>query len=148
MIEGYPFDEPDFLDIECCDKTDCPGTCDYCGFSKCSKADDNNRCDGKGMCDMTITTTNLNELPSALEGLANVFGDGMFAIHNGVHFTCDEADAVATLLVVSGHRDAAITWLDAHADDDSDVSDHHKDWDDDGNGEVIDIPAYVDALVA
>ncbi|MEU4726519.1 hypothetical protein AB0G06_43570 [Nonomuraea dietziae] len=139
--------------FDCCDKTKCPGSCDYCGFSKCPEAFDIDRCDGKGMCDMThnTSTTNLAALPSALVGLANVFGDGMFASDNGGHFSCNEADAVATLLVVSGHRDAAITWLEAHAEDDEDESDHHKVWDEDGcesDGKVIDIAAYVDALAA
>ncbi|MEU7830356.1 hypothetical protein [Nonomuraea sp. NPDC049129] len=144
MIEGYPFDEPDFLDIECCDKTDCPGTCDYCGFSKCSKADDNNRCDGKGMCDMTITTTNLNELPSALAGLANVFGNVHVAHDTGCRFTCNEADSLAAVLVAAGYRDAAITWLEGHVIADE-ADDLHLDVDE---GVDIDIPAYVDALVA
>jgi hypothetical protein len=100
------------------------------------------------MCNMTNSTssTNLNALPSALAGLANVFGDDMFAAHNGARFTCGEADTVAALLVASGHRDAAITWLEGHAEGDNEESDIHRDWDPDGI--VADISTYVDALAA
>ncbi|MEO3863436.1 hypothetical protein [Acrocarpospora sp. B8E8] len=33
--------------FDCCDKTNCIGTCDWCGFSKCPEALDVDRCDCK-----------------------------------------------------------------------------------------------------
>ncbi|NUR85516.1 MAG: hypothetical protein HOY71_15665 [Nonomuraea sp.] len=49
---------------------------------------------------------------------------------------------MATLLVVSGHREAAVKWLAAHAVADE-VGDYH--WDEE-SGRVTDVSAYVDSL--
>lgn len=36
-----------YNDIDCCiTPLDCPGTCDYCGFSLCPEAQDVDMCDG------------------------------------------------------------------------------------------------------
>lgn len=98
----------------------------------------------KGAIHMTAQTIDLVALPAALAALARVFGDDQFAYDNGGHYTCNEADAVATLLLVSGYRDAAITWLEAHAEFDDQGGEHKYSED----GEAVDIPEYVDALVA
>ena len=34
------------MSFDCCDKTDCPGSCESCGFSLCPEALDVDRCDG------------------------------------------------------------------------------------------------------
>lgn len=59
-----------------------------------------------------------DELKEALADLASVFGDGMTASETGSAFTCGEADKVARVLVLAGHRDAAETWLAGHAEGD------------------------------
>ncbi|SNS38237.1 hypothetical protein SAMN05216276_1008167 [Streptosporangium subroseum] len=72
----------------------------------------------------------------------------MFAYDNGGHFSCHEADSVAALLMVAGHGDAAITWLEGHAEADSEGSDIHIEFDDDDVFKAVDIPAYVDSLLS
>ncbi|MGW8630587.1 hypothetical protein [Streptomyces sp. NPDC055793] len=55
------------------------------------------------------------DLSEALADLASVFGDGMTADYVGSSFTCGEADKIARVLVLAGHREAAELWLSAHA---------------------------------
>ncbi|MFJ3775245.1 hypothetical protein ACIPX0_26480 [Streptomyces sp. NPDC090075] len=76
-------------------------------------------------------------LDDALTGLADTFRL-MGTAEAGGHFTCSEADALAKVLVVAGHRNAAISWLEGHAYGDDDEDDVHPD---------VDIAEYVDALV-
>lgn len=64
------------------------------------------------------------ELTKALGDLAGVFGDGMTAHHTGPSFSCGEADTVARLLILSGHAEAAETWLSGHAQNDE-FDDYH-----------------------
>lgn len=56
--------------------------------------------------------------------LAGVFGDSWFAGDNGLHFTCGEANVVADVLVETGQREAAVTWLAGHAIGDDEGDDH------------------------
>ncbi|MGW6600580.1 hypothetical protein [Streptomyces sp. NPDC055036] len=78
------------------------------------------------------------ELELALHDLAVTFGDYMTAEAGG-HFTCTEADSLARVLLLSGHRDQAITWLTGHWSGDDDADDLHADEES--------IPAYLDSLV-
>lgn len=64
------------------------------------------------------------ELMDAIEAMAEVFGDGMTAMHVGSSFNCGEADTIARVLALAGHKDAAITWLEYHASGD-DSGDQH-----------------------
>ncbi|MEU8621403.1 hypothetical protein [Streptomyces sp. NPDC048623] len=68
---------------------------------------------------MSISTSLLVE---AFRPLAGVFGDGMTADSVGSKFTCSEANDIALALHVSGHEEAAVTWLLGHAEG--------EDWDD------------------
>ncbi|MFJ6183741.1 hypothetical protein [Streptomyces sp. NPDC092295] len=79
------------------------------------------------------------EFELALHDLAATFGDYMTAAEVGGHFTCTEADALARVLLLSGHRDEAITWLEGHQYGDDDEDDPHA--------AEESIPAYVDSLV-
>jgi hypothetical protein len=91
-------------------------------------------------------------LSDALTGLASVFGDGMTADHTGSGFTCTEADTIARVLVLAGHRDEAVTWLEGHASGDDCGDDHwHFDGDDDEEGRVLnedELTAYVEEFAA
>jgi hypothetical protein len=78
--------------------------------------------------------TDIESLGSALADLAGVFGDGMTADHTGSSFTCSEADTIARVLVLAGHKDAAETWLHGHADGD-DGGDSHYHFDDEEDPE-------------
>jgi hypothetical protein len=60
----------------------------------------------------------------ALAEMADIFGDGMFAMQNGEHFTCIEAEVVADVLRAAGHTHSAEVWLKGHAMGD-DVGDSH-----------------------
>ncbi|MFE1842059.1 hypothetical protein [Streptomyces sp. NPDC059515] len=62
---------------------------------------------------MSAAMTSL--LTQAFQPLAKVFGDAMTAGDTGSKFTCSEADEIALALYVSGHEDAAVTWLHGHA---------------------------------
>ena len=64
------------------------------------------------------------DLEKALDGLARVFGRKITAERVGPHFTCDEANRIALVLVASRHIDAAISSLDAHAVSDSEEDVH------------------------
>lgn len=59
------------------------------------------------------------------ELLAEVLGDGMTAVGAGGHFTCSEADKIATALLLLGHPAAARMWLEGHAEGDDDPDDQH-----------------------
>lgn len=63
----------------------------------------------------------------ALDGLADVFGDGMTAVHVGGSFTCSEAETIAYALLAGGHREAAVTFMVGHGDGDDDPDDEHRD---------------------
>ncbi|AXQ65272.1 hypothetical protein ACF1AX_21530 [Streptomyces sp. NPDC014802] len=93
-----------------------------------------------------------DDLNDALAELASVFGDGMTADHTGSGFTCTEADAVARVLALTGHKDAAVTWLEGHASGDEGGDSHHVYEDDaDEEGHVMDedeIAEYVAELAA
>jgi hypothetical protein len=93
-----------------------------------------------------------SELSDALAGLASVFGDGMTADMTGGGFTCTEADMIARVLAVAGHRDEAVTWLEGHASGDDCGDDHwHFDGDDDEEGRVLneaELTAYVEEFAA
>ncbi|MFF3249714.1 hypothetical protein ACFYWP_01590 [Actinacidiphila glaucinigra] len=70
------------------------------------------------------------ELTEAIRDLAGVFGDGMTAMHTGDKFTCAEADSIARVLLLAGHKDEALEWLSAHAEGDG-VDDPHYTYDED-----------------
>jgi hypothetical protein len=74
---------------------------------------------------VATTAEQLTELGPALTNLAAVFGDAMTAEHVGSHMTCDEADALASVLRLAGHADAAATFLDGHASTDDEPEDVH-----------------------
>jgi hypothetical protein len=63
-------------------------------------------------------------LEKALDALARVFGRPGTAKRVGPHFTCAEANRIASVLVASRHTDAAIVWLDEHAASDSEEDAH------------------------
>lgn len=85
-------------------------------------------------------------LTEALTGLADVFGDGMTADMVGSSFTCTEADAIARVLVVAGHKDEALTWLENHAQGDE-VDDSHYTYDEtdpEDEGRVLTEPELIE----
>lgn len=97
---------------------------------------------------MTATTTApLAPIPNALsilETAAARFAEDIYLAEEGVHFSCSELNALATMLAVLGHEDAAVYWLLGHArgdegevgHDDGDDEDHLRlrDADKDGIG--------------
>jgi hypothetical protein len=66
----------------------------------------------------------LRKMAEAIDELAAVFGDGYFASDNGHHFTCQEADAVVSVLLAGGQDEAALTWLLGHLEGDDGGDDH------------------------
>lgn len=58
--------------------------------------------------------------------LAGVLGDGMTASNQGGGFTCREADDIATALILLGQPAAARSWLEGHAEGDTDPEDQHR----------------------
>lgn len=66
----------------------------------------------------------MRKMSDAVDRLADVFGDPMFASDNGHHFTCSETDAVLETLVIAGHHDAAVTFLTGHLQGDDRGDDH------------------------
>ncbi|MFE7463086.1 hypothetical protein ACFU6R_03140 [Streptomyces sp. NPDC057499] len=74
-------------------------------------------------------STNTTLLREAFRPLARVFGDGMTADHTGSKFTCNEADEIALALYVTGHEDAAVTWLHGHADGEDWEDSHAHEYD-------------------
>ncbi|MCY0933653.1 hypothetical protein [Streptomyces sp. H34-S4] len=88
----------------------------------------------------------------ALQNLADTFSFYVTA-EAGEHFTCDEADAIALVLAVAGHREEAIAWLAGHAEGDKFGDLHFEgdedDPDDEGRKfEDQDIERYVAELAA
>jgi hypothetical protein len=73
------------------------------------------------------TEEEVSDLYSALKTFADVLGDGMTAFHVGGSFTCSEAESMAQALMVGGHKHAAMTFLEGHADGDDDEDDIHRD---------------------
>lgn len=63
-------------------------------------------------------------LDQALDGLARVFGRPATAERVGPHFTCAEANRIASVLIASRHTDAAIVWLDEYAASDNEDDVH------------------------
>lgn len=64
------------------------------------------------------------DLEEALDGLARIFSRPRTAERVGPHFTCQEANRIAYVLVASRHVDAAIVWLDMHAASDTEDDAH------------------------
>jgi hypothetical protein len=96
-------------------------------------------------------SVSIAEIGGAIEELASVFGDGMTADHVGSGFTCSEADAIARLLVLTGHKDEAVAWLEGHAQGDE-VDDSHYTYDEtdpEDEGRVLteaELVEYVEGL--
>lgn len=65
-------------------------------------------------------------LDEAVGRLSEVFGDGMFAMQAGGHFTCSEAEIVADVLRAGGHDAAARVWLAGHGQGDDGEDDMHS----------------------
>jgi hypothetical protein len=69
----------------------------------------------------------IGDLYSALGVFARILGDQMTAHGVGGHFTCTEAEDLARVLVETGHKHAAMTFLEGHAYGDDDPDDLHAD---------------------
>ncbi|QJD50719.1 hypothetical protein SEA_ISSMI_73 [Streptomyces phage Issmi] len=97
--------------------------------------------------------TNIAEVGGAITALAGVFGDGMTADMVGASFTCSEADTVARLLALAGHKSEALTWLEGHAQGDE-VDDSHYTYDEtdpEDEGRVLteaELVEYIEGLTA
>lgn len=63
----------------------------------------------------------------AVERMAEVLGDGMTAVMVGGSFTCGEAEALVLPLVLAGHFEEAVTWIEGHGCGDDDPEDEHAD---------------------
>lgn len=74
--------------------------------------------------------------------LAEVFGDGMLAMHVGPTLTCSEADKIASALILLDQREAAATLIAGHAIED-DEGDSHVFGDEDAEDAAR---AYTDTL--
>lgn len=61
----------------------------------------------------------------ALDTVAEALGDQHTAGDVAGRFTCCEADSIAAVLAYAGHVDAAVTWIEGHADGDDDPEDAH-----------------------
>lgn len=95
--------------------------------------------------------TDLKVLDGAISELAGVFGDGMTADHVGAKFTCSEADTIARLLVLAGHKDDAVNWLIGHAQGDEAEDSHftYDETDPDDEGRILteaELVEYVEGL--
>ncbi|MEX1655539.1 hypothetical protein ABZ960_20545 [Streptomyces pseudovenezuelae] len=75
----------------------------------------------------TVVVALPQDLRSALDDLAQTFTSYGTA-EAGESFTCKEADAIARVLAVAGHKDEAVTWLEGHAGGDE-VDDLHYTYD-------------------
>jgi len=84
----------------------------------------------------------------AAEMAAKVFEDPAVSSDVGVHFSCTEADMIATTLVLLGKVDAAVTLLEEHSTGDRETEDDKHVWDDgpSGEGRRAHASAYVDEL--
>lgn len=77
-------------------------------------------------------------LTQALHEMAEQLGDEMTAGDLGPRFNCTEADSVARVLVLAGHRTAAVNFLLGHAAEDSDLEfDSHADMTEESVSEYI-----------
>lgn len=99
----------------------------------------------------TATWAAPEDLAWALDGLGEVFSFYGTA-EAGPHFTCGEADAIARVLVASGHRSEAVTWLTGHAmgDEWGDLHFIGDEEDPEGEGRRLtddELAAYVGELV-
>jgi hypothetical protein len=72
----------------------------------------------------------IEDLNSALGVFARILGDQMTAHGVAGHFTCTEAEELARTLAKTGHKRAAMTFLEGHAYGDDDPDDLHADIDD------------------
>lgn len=92
-----------------------------------------------------------DELSGALAELASAVSGA--AYDTGTGFTCSEADAIARVLVLAGHKDDAVNWLVGHAQGDE-VDDLHFTYDEtdpDDEGRVLteaELVEYVEELAA
>ncbi|MFG3223276.1 hypothetical protein ACGF07_00635 [Kitasatospora sp. NPDC048194] len=89
-------------------------------------------------------------LRSAVDEFADMFNDGMLASMVGGKFTCGEADALVRFFARVGREEVAELWLECHAEEDDDLDDLHKNFDDEENpnGTVVDLGEYLVALAA
>lgn len=74
----------------------------------------------------------------ALQDTAELFGS-YFGGDIAGKCTCDEADTIARLLLVSGFAEEAVRWLAYHAEEDTDPEDIHAifwEWSPDGETET------------
>jgi hypothetical protein len=85
------------------------------------------------------TEEEVSDLYSAISVFADILGDGMTASGVGGHFTCSEANRLAEALMVGGHKRAAMTFLQGHAEGDYETGDEH--------GVVDDFEAYVTTVL-
>jgi hypothetical protein len=76
------------------------------------------------------TEEEIEDMHSAISVFARILGDTMTAQGVGGHFTCTEAEDLARALAESGHKHAAMTFLEGHAYGDDDPDDLHADIDD------------------
>lgn len=88
-----------------------------------------------------------------VDHFAATFDDGMLADHVGKSFTCTEVDAIAGVLLAAGRDEAAVTWLECHAEGDEYGDSHNQGtevWDEEGapSPTAVDIRTYVHALAA
>jgi hypothetical protein len=81
------------------------------------------------------TEEEVSDLYSAIGVFAEILGDQMTASGVGGHFTCSEANELVRALMVGGNKQAAMTFLEGHAQGDYDVDDEH--------GDLLDYEAYV-----
>lgn len=87
-----------------------------------------------------MTVKNLAALDNALTNLASVMTADSLANDSGPTWSCGEADALAAVLIASGHRDAALTWLNGHSVADTDEPEY------DFHGEGVDLNQYLSDL--
>jgi hypothetical protein len=80
--------------------------------------------------DERTTDEEVEDLYSAIGVFARILGDPMTAAGVGGHFTCAEAEDLARTLAKTGHKRAAMSFLDGHADGDDDPDDLHVGIDD------------------
>jgi hypothetical protein len=90
-------------------------------------------------------------IQDAAHRFAQVFDDGMFASMLGPQLTCSEVDAIAGLLLAAGRENAALFWLERHAQGDEYGDAHNQGtetWDGDPQPTAVDLAQYAHALAA
>jgi hypothetical protein len=60
----------------------------------------------------------------AIHDMAEKLNDRNMSYEQGPNFTCNEADALASVLAYSGHAEAAARWVLGHASGDDDGDQH------------------------